>query len=241
MAIGLDGHSKGTGTGTPSTPFTLNHACGGVQRLLAVVFTGIRNSTSSWSVSGVTYNGSALTQAAANERSGSSRNVRTEVWYLVNPPGGSSYQVSVTSSTGLLAYSLAAISLTGVDQTTPVGSAGTDAGQKTSFSVGVTTGVANAWLVGGAGARYAGGAWSPQGSTVEVYEQASGTNNTSDVTACGDYLVCTSAGSYSLAANLGSTEHGVMGAMAVQPAASAAVDWVDSGLVVVAGGGVWAF
>lgn len=85
MAIGLDGHSKVTGSG--SGPLTLNHACGGVQRLLVVVFSGVRGSLTSWS-SSVTFNGAAMTLGAANESAGNSRNVRTEVWYLVNPPGG---------------------------------------------------------------------------------------------------------------------------------------------------------
>lgn len=125
MAIGLDGHSKVTGTGgSLAGPFTLNHSCGGVQRLLVVVFTGMRNAATSWSVSGVTYNGVALTQVAAAEELGNSRAVRTEAWVLVNPPGGTSYQVSVSTGVGMTSYSLAAISLTGVDQTTPTGGGG---------------------------------------------------------------------------------------------------------------------
>lgn len=242
MAIGLDGHSKGTGSGSPGSPFTLNHTCGGVQRLLVVVFTGMRGSTTSWSVSDLTYNGVALTQAAANERAGSTRNVRTEVWYLVNPPGGSSYQVSVTPSAVMHSYSLAAISLTGVDQTTPVGSGGSDTGNKTGFSVGISTAVANAWLIGGAGVRNGNLSWSPVGSGVEVYDQSSGSSNTSDLVGCGDYLVCTSTGSYTLEATASAADQGVMAAMAVNPAASAAVDWVGDGVVLIGGGGgVWSF
>ena len=80
MAIGLDGHSKVTGTGgSLAGPFTLNHSCGGVQRLLVVVFTGMRNAATSWSVSGVTYNGVALTQVAAAEELGNSRAVMVGV------------------------------------------------------------------------------------------------------------------------------------------------------------------
>lgn len=240
MAIGLDGHSKvKQGGGGLSGPFTVSHTCGGVQRLLVVVFSGMRGALGSWSVSGLTYNGTSLTSGAANESSGSSRNIRTEVWYLVNPPGGSSYSVSVSVSASLQSYSLAAISLTEVDQSSPVGNTGTDAGNKSSYSVGLSTSVADAWLIGGAGIRNGNRTWTPQGSTTEIYEQASGSDTTNDVVGCGDYLVCTSAGSYSLASNADSSNLGVMAGIVVQPASSAPAAWFGAEFVAV--GGVWTF
>ena len=241
MAIGLDGHSKVTGSG--AGPHTLNHNCGGVQRLLVVVFSGVRGSVTSWSVSGVTYNGAALTQVAGAESSGNSRNVRTEVWVLVNPPAGSSYQVSVSTSAVMLGFSLAAISLTGVDQSTPTGAAGTDAaspGTKSAFSVGLTTGVADAWLVGGGGIRNGTLAWTPGSGVSEVYEQASGSSTTDDVVGCGDYRVCTGAGSYALAATASGSNWGVMGAVEVRPATAAPAAWFGAE-VLAQGAGVWAF
>lgn len=238
MTIGLDGHSKVTGK-SASGPHTLNHACGGVQRLLVVVFSGMRGSTTPWTAS-VTYNGVAMTPGAADEVSGSSRNVRTEVWYMVNPPGGAAYQVSVSTSTTMQAYSLAAISLTGVDQSSPVGNTGTNAGNQSNYAVGLATAVADAWLIGGAGIRNGTLAWAEQGSTVEVFEQASGSSVTSDLVGCGNYLVCTSAGSYSLAANASAANFGVMAGIVVQPAAAAPAQWLGAELLVPAGG-IWTF
>lgn len=223
MAIGLDGHSKVTGSG--AGPHTLNHNCGGVQRLLVVVFSGMRNSETSWSVSGVTYNGAALTQLAAAEELGNSRAVRTEVWVLVNPPAGSSYQVSVSTSVSMVSYSLAAISLSGVDQTTPTGVTGTDAGNKSSFSVGLTTTVADAWLIGGAGIRDGTRSWTPGSGVSEIYEQASGASSTNDLVGCGDYRVCTGAGSYALDATASDSNRGVMAAVEVKPATAAPAAW----------------
>lgn len=237
MAIGLDGHSKVTGSG--SGPLTLSHACGGVQRLLLVVFSGMRGALGSWS-SSVTFNGAAMTLGAANESAGSSRNVRTEVWYLVNPPGGSSYAVSVSPSASMQGFSLAAISLTGIDQSSPVGNVGTDAGNKSNYAVGLVTGVGDAWLVGGGGIRNGTLGWAPQGSTVEVYEQASGSSTTNDLVGCGNYLVCTGAGSYSLAANASGGNFGVMAGVEVRPAAAAPAVWSGAELVLPEGG-VWVF
>ena len=240
MGMGGGGNSKVRGGGGGlSGPFTVSHTCGGVQRLLVVVFSGMRGALGSWSVSGLTYNGTSLTSGAANESSGSSRNVRTEVWYLVNPPGGSSYSVSVSVSASLQSYSLAAISLTEVDQSSPVGNTGTDAGNKSSYSVGLSTSVADAWLIGGAGIRNANRTWTPQGSTTEIYEQASGSDTTNDIVGCGYYLVCTSAGSYSLARNADSSNLGVMAGIVVQPASSAPAAWFGAELVLP--GGVWTF
>lgn len=240
MAISLDGHSKTTGSG--SGPHTVNHTCGGVQRLLVVVYTGMRNAATSWSVSSVTYNGAALTQQAAAEHVGTSRNVRTEVWALVNPPAGSSYQVSVTPSTSaILGWSLAAISLAGVDQTSPVGTTGTDSGNKSAFSVGLTTSVADAWLIGGAGIRNGTLNWTPGSGVTEIYEQASGADTGTDVVGCGDYRVCTGAGAYALDATASGSNYGVLGAVEVKPAAAAPAAWYGAELGRQESAGVWMF
>jgi len=216
MAIELDGHTKTSGSG--AGPHTLSHTCGGSHRLLAVVFTGMRSGTGSWSVTGVTYNGTSLTQAAANESSGSSRNVRTEVWYLVNPPGGSSYTVSVSTSSTMLGCSLAAISLTGVDQSSPVGNTGTDTGNKSAYAASISTGTADAWLVGGAGLRNGNRTWSPDSGVTEIYERASGSDATNDIVGCGLYRSCGASGSYSIGASADASNFGVLAAMAVNAA-----------------------
>lgn len=237
MAIGLDGHSKVVGSGTG--PHTQNHTCGGVQRLLGVIFTGMKNGAVSWSVGGVTYNGVALTQVAQGEELGNSRAIRTEVWVLVNPPAGSSYQVSVTVG-NLTAFSLAVISLSGVDQTTPTGAAGADAGNKAAYGVGLTTTVADAWLLGGAGIRNGTRSWTPGSGVSEVYEQTSGSSTTDDVVGCGNYRVCTAAGAYTLSATASGADRGVMAGVEVRPAAAALAAWFGAEMVQSVGG-VWMF
>lgn len=216
MAIELDGYTKTSGSG--AGPHTLSHTCGGSHRLLVVVFSGMRGALGSWSVTGVTYNGTSLTQAAANESSGSSRNVRTEVWYLVNPPGGSSYTVSVSTSVTMQAFSLAAISLTGVDQTTPVGNTGTDTGNKASYAASISTGTADAWLIGGAGIRNGNRTWSPDSGVTEIYERASGSDTTNDIVGCGLYRSCGASGSYSIGSTADGSNFGVLAAMVVNAA-----------------------
>lgn len=178
----------------------------------------MRGATGSWSVSSLTYNGTSLTQAAANESSGSSRNVRTEVWYMVNPPSGSSYTVSVTTSATMMCYVLSAMSLTGVDQTTPVGNTNTHAGNTAAYSASITTTVADAWLIGGAGIRKGTNSWSPDSGVSEIFEQGSGSSDTNDVTGTGLYRVCTSTGSYSIGSTASSSNFGVLAAIAVNPA-----------------------
>lgn len=237
MAIALDGYSAVTATGgVGSGPHTVNHNCGGVQRLLVLVFTGIRNVATSWAVSSVAYNGVALTHQASGEELGNNRAVRTEVWTLVNPPAGSSYALSVTASVALLGYSLAAVSLSGVDQTTPVGVTGADNGNKSAFSVGLTTTVADAWLIGGAGIRNGGLSWSPGSGVTELYDQSSGGSSTDDLAGCGNYRICTSTGAYVLDATASGSNRGVMAAIEVKPAAAAPSQWFGSDLIIPAPG-----
>ena len=144
--------------------------------------------------------------------------MRTEVWYLVNPPGGSSYTVSVSTSSTMLGCSLAAISLTGVDQSSPVGNTGTDTGNKSAYAASISTGTADAWLVGGAGLRNGNRTWSPDSGVTEIYERASGSDATNDIVGCGLYRSCGASGSYSIGASADASNFGVLAAMAVNAA-----------------------
>ena len=230
MAIGLDGHSKTVGSGF--SPFTLSHTCGGAQRLLVVLFTGMSNTLDSWTVSGLTYNGVGLTSRAADEHAGNNRNVRTEVWTLTNPPAGSAYSVSVNTSVAMTAYGLAVFCLTGVDQTTPTGTSGTSAGNLSSYSASLTTGAADSWLMGGAGTRNGTLTWSPGTGVTEIFDWASGSSTTSDIAQFGGYRVCGAAGSYAFAATATGTNRGVLAAVEVRagtpPAPSA---WFGADLI----------
>lgn len=218
MAIGLDNSAAGTFSG--AGPFTLSFQCGGTQRLLAVLVAGIRTAELGWSWSSVSFNGAGLTQQAVNEKFGSNRNVRAAVWTVVNPAAGGTYQLSASPSVGLAGAVVAAMALTGVDQSTPVGAAGTHAAQTNAFSTSLTTGVADAWLVGGAGIRNGTLTWTPGTGVTELFDLPSGSSSTDDVAAWMGYRIGAAAGSYALASTASGTNHGVLAAVEIRPAAA---------------------
>ncbi len=75
----------------------------------------------STTISGITYNGVALTLAGA--QNDSSNAVRTEVWYLVNPATGN-HNVVITENIGGILNTIGTVAgattFTGADQTTPI-------------------------------------------------------------------------------------------------------------------------
>lgn len=118
----LAGNSYCTGSGTCS--FTWQHQVGTASSnyiLVVTVSLNIENSTSS-SVSGITYNGTALTfQGAHND----AQNImRTEIWTLLAPTTGANLNIVMlvnnpaAATIGVMAGSA---SFSGVDQTVPVG------------------------------------------------------------------------------------------------------------------------
>jgi len=239
MAIALDGYSQiASDTGSP--PYTLNHTCGGVQRLLVLVFSGIRLVATSWGPVNVTYNGIAMTLQATAEEIGNSRAVRTSVYTLVNPPAGASYQASVTTGGVTVHWSMSLISLTGVDQTTPTGATGADNGNKSGYSASLTTSVPSAWLIGGAGIRNGTLNWTPGSGVTELFEHTTGSSSTDDLTGCVVYRACTSAGLYTLDATASGSNRGALGAVEIKPAAAAPAAWFGAELVAPAAG-MWMF
>src|SRR5438445_1905879 len=120
----------------------------GANRLLIVGGT-VDNSA----ITGVTYGGTALTQAVAD-----TLKPLTSIWYLVNPTSGTaSVVVTSTASKGAV---IGVISFTGVDQTTPVPTTAKNdnAGGTTSpATVSITNANANAWVMDVAGSSNGGG------------------------------------------------------------------------------------
>jgi uncharacterized repeat protein (TIGR01451 family) len=100
---------------------TLVHTSTGTNLVLVVsVSINITNNTAA-TVTGVTYNGTALTSAGAHNDAGNTR--RVEMWSLIAPAIGA-HNVVVTLSlpggTGTLGVVVGAITLTGADQTSPL-------------------------------------------------------------------------------------------------------------------------
>src|SRR5207245_4175775 len=96
-----------------------------------------------FAITGVTYGGTALTQAVADTQKPTG-----SIWYLVNPPSGTaSVVVSSSPSKGAI---IGVISFTGVDQSTPIQTTATpdNANARTSpATVSITNETANAWVM----------------------------------------------------------------------------------------------
>jgi len=129
-----------------ASSFSFSHTTSGSNRVL-IVGVSIRNDLSQ-SVSTVTYAGSPLTFLRADTNGVS---VRSELWYRVAPATGAN-TVVVTLSVSAKA-AMGAISLTGVDQSTPIDANAGATGSGTAPSVSVTTVTNNAWVVDAAAFR----------------------------------------------------------------------------------------
>ena len=130
MALRFDAASGGT-TDTPATSLTIAHTCAGANGLITVPVQ-IKNNGSQ-TVTGVTYNGVALTlKAAVNNGT----NIRSELWYLVAPATGAN-NIVITASASTR-FTGGGISFNGADQTTPLGTAATATGNDTAPSVAVS-------------------------------------------------------------------------------------------------------
>jgi uncharacterized repeat protein (TIGR01451 family) len=115
----LTNMAPGAGTYTGNFNHTTSNAA---NRLLVVsVSLNIANAPGT-TTTGVTYNGTALTQWGFHNDAGNTR--RVEMWYLLNPVSGTNLAVAVTVNVpaggGSVGGAVAATTFTGVDQTVPV-------------------------------------------------------------------------------------------------------------------------
>jgi uncharacterized repeat protein (TIGR01451 family) len=135
--VGIDSVTSIGQQVTGATPtITLAHTSTGTNLVLVVgISINITNNTGA-TVTGVTYNGTALTSAGAHNDAGNTR--RVEMWSLIAPAIGLPHNVVVTLSlpggTGTLGVVVGASTFTGADQTSPLrpfvsadGAAGTPA------------------------------------------------------------------------------------------------------------------
>jgi hypothetical protein len=110
MAIAID--TTATVASNGSNP-SWSHTCTGSDLAIVVLIPRFPGSTT---ITAVSYNGVALTQAISSATSAG--NDRADIWYLVNPATGA-HTVAVTSST--VTGTIGSVSYTGVHQTVPVG------------------------------------------------------------------------------------------------------------------------
>lgn len=140
--IAFDANSNATGSTSGST-VTWSHTCTGSNGVLVVHLYAESGNT----VTGVTYNGTAMTLGV---KATTSFNVTTYTYFILGPTTGAHNIVASygSSSTGLM-YGIGA-SYTGVKQVSqPDVTASTSNSSVTSLSVSPTTTVNNDWIVGG--------------------------------------------------------------------------------------------
>jgi hypothetical protein len=123
-----------------ATSFTWSHTVSGSDRFL-VVGVSIRNQQSE-AASSVTYAGTPLTLVGARSNETSTR---VEIWQLVAPAVGTDDVVVTLSASAKIVGG--AISLTGVDQTTPIATSGFAAGSSTNPSMTFTAVATSAWVI----------------------------------------------------------------------------------------------
>lgn len=138
-AIAVD--STSSQDGGINVSYSWSHTCTGANLILivgvAIVDTGAHT------VSGVTYNGVALTQKV---RTAGANSNATEIWYLVAPATGAN-TIAVTLTGAPVQNSMAgAISLTGANQAAPEASNGASGGAPNP-TMSITTVADNAWVV----------------------------------------------------------------------------------------------
>lgn len=135
QAVTFDAASDSTDQ-TSTTGFTWNHTVGsGTDRILIVGVSSKDTTDADRVVSGVTFNGVAMTNIRTDDNTGD--NVTSDAWYMVAPPVGT-YAVAV-SFAGTVSNAIAgAVSFTGVDQSNPIDA---QTGGSTSNSSTVSTSI----------------------------------------------------------------------------------------------------
>ncbi|MEE8224927.1 MAG: pilus assembly PilX N-terminal domain-containing protein, partial [candidate division NC10 bacterium] len=120
--------------------FTWSHTVSGSNRIL-VVGVSMRNKSGE-TVSGVTYAGTPLTFVGTRDNEISAR---VEIWRLVAPAVGTDNVVVTLSASAKIVGS--AVSLTGVDQATPVAASSFTAGSSTNPNLTLNAVATSAWVI----------------------------------------------------------------------------------------------
>jgi hypothetical protein len=125
-------------------------------------------------ITGITYNGVALTKIDAMDTGAGS--TRTELWYLINPPAGTANIVITYSGTGAPGgRRMGVLCLSGVDQSNPINASNKASGSTSSATVSVTPTTDNCWVVASACAQAV--LTESGGNTERWYSNVSSTNN----------------------------------------------------------------
>jgi len=155
-----------------TNPYTFDYTCGAGTTLfvLSIVVGGSTDRTG-----GVpTYNGISLTQADQNRKAPSSPETVVELWYLLNPPTGSAYQVSIPNAGARYLSPVASSYKSATGNTTAFRTANGNGGTSTNPTGPTLTGLAVGDVivaVVGSGAT----TWNPTGRTgTQLYDRDDG-------------------------------------------------------------------
>lgn len=139
MAIAFDADDGSSDTGGAATSLTYSHTCSGTDRIL---FVSVGLNTNGDNVTGVTYNGVAMTQIATATANASNRSY---LYYLINPATGSN-NVVVSLGSASNVYSSSA-SYTGAKQSTQPDSNATNTTSSTPLTLSTTVVGSGCWIV----------------------------------------------------------------------------------------------
>jgi len=115
---------RATGSATPTINFLHTTTTGTTNRLLVVGVSMNISGNTGVTISGITYNGIAMTQVPGGAHNDAGLTRRVEMWYLVAPFTGTLLPGVVTfnlpGGTGTVGAVIGSITFTGVDQTSPL-------------------------------------------------------------------------------------------------------------------------
>lgn len=208
MSIALDTSNQGVATGFSVGPRTVtySHTCTGSQLILVVWVALWQDVAGTGTVTAITYNGVALTQAIPSTTSTS---MAGEMWYLIAPTtGANTLSVTVTGATD--GIRVASGSFTGVDQTSPLGVTSTSTGASGNPAVSITTATANSVAIAGL-CRFANIAITA--TTFTNLQRA----NANSVTMVLDYNLNTTATTYTATETGATANDWIMGAAEFKP------------------------
>ena len=140
--VDLISESAGRGSGSSRT-FSHTIPSGFSNTILIVGVSAQDSNHANMPITGITFNGVALTKTRHDEATG---NNRTELWYLKNPDVTTA-NVVITATGTLGELTGFALGFCNVDQTSPIDANNGGTGTSGDPSVSLTTGVANAWTV----------------------------------------------------------------------------------------------
>lgn len=153
-AIAFDAASNGR-SATSDQTLTVSHVVSGSNRLLVVAVTTSDSIDADRPITGITYAGTPLTKATSTQNNAG--DFGAEIWYLVAPSTGTN-NIIITATAGITRIVGGGVSLTGIDQTTPLDATGGAQGSSGESSAVVTTVADNAWVVDANAQNTSGGA-----------------------------------------------------------------------------------